>query len=206
MIFLKRYRKFIESVMYQNNIDISESSFVTNDDLLRSIGAEELDMFNVFKLPKADYLNRINLDMLDTNSEFINSLSSIGLKKSSIENSDDYECFIKKSRFMFIYKIESNELENPDYIIFQSWNSILNRWEFPKLLKINVNIRKFYDKISSKTIEVVDGLDKYIYKTSNKNDWDLQNIEKENDIFKTHFNDDDFEKMINDKGLIINIL
>jgi hypothetical protein len=43
------------------------------------------------------------------------------------------------------YNIESNELENPAYLIFQVWHESLNKWDDVKLYKINDNVQKFYD-------------------------------------------------------------
>jgi hypothetical protein len=62
---------------------------------------------------------------------------------------------------MFIF--ESNELENPAYLIFQVWHESLNKWDDVKLYKINDNVQKFYDTLISKTVELVDGDEKYIY-------------------------------------------
>jgi hypothetical protein len=65
------------------------------------------------------FKDKLDLDFLEDNVEFINSLSSIALK-STVSNSDDYETFLNKPcRFMFIFNIESNELENPAYLIFR---------------------------------------------------------------------------------------
>ena len=121
------------------------------------------------------------------NIEFINSLSSIGLKKSQVQNTDEMETFVNKpTRFMFIYNIESNELENPNFLLIQGWNDTLKRWDDSKLYKVNDNVQKFYDKLSSKVIEIDDNGEKYIYKTTNKNEWSLQNLEKENDTYKKY--------------------
>jgi hypothetical protein len=58
---------------------------------------------------------------------------------------------------MLIYDINSNELENPEFILFQVYNSTLQKWEETKLFKIKDDIKKFFDKLTSRTIEVVDG-------------------------------------------------
>jgi len=210
MKFIKGFRKYIESIKIEFgviDIDMNESLGLLYDNILKSIGAEESDIFDTFHLPKVDFADKMNLDLLSNNTEFINSLSSIGLKKSGVTNTDDFETFFKKPcRFMLIYRVEANELENPNYIIFQNWNESLNKWEDCKLYKVNGDIKNFYDKISSKVIEVEDGSDKYIYQTSNGNEWILQNIDKSNDIFKKYFRRDEFEKVINDRKVKINII
>jgi len=210
MKFLKGFKKYQESIKIEFGIieiDINESLGLLYDNILKSIGAEESDIFDTFHLPKDDFADKMNLDLLTTNTEFVNSLSSIGLKKSGITNSEDFETFFKKPcRFMFIYRIEANELENPNYIIFQPWSETLNKWEDCKLYKVNGDIKNFYDKLSSKVIEVEDGGDKYIYQTSNGNEWTLQNVDKSNDIFKKYFRTDEFETLLKDRKLSINII
>ena len=103
---------------------------------------------------------------------------------------------------MFIYGQEQNELENPLYIIFQTWNETLKKWEDVKLYKVNNNVKNFYDKLSSKTIEVVDGDQNYIYNTSNGNEWILQNSDKENDTYKRVFRKEELQKLLDDKNIL----
>jgi hypothetical protein len=99
---------------------------------------------------------------------------------------------------MFIYGQEQNELENPIYIIFQVWNESLKRWEDVKLYKVGGDVKKFYDKLSSKTIELIDTVsgENYIYNTSNSNEWILQNSEKENDTYKKVFRKEELEEFL----------
>lgn len=210
MKYLKPYQNYLESLKIDLaiiNIDINESLGVYYENILKSIGAEEMDMFDTFKLPKDDFADKLNLDLLTNNPEFINSLSSIGLKKSNLFNTEDFETFVNKpSRFLLIYRVEANELENPNYILFQSFNSTLDKWEDSKLFKITGDIKTFYDKLSSRVIEIEDGDNKYIYNTSNGNEWSLQNADKSNDTFKDYFRKDDFEKFINDNKFKINVI
>jgi hypothetical protein len=210
MKWIKNYKTYLESLKFDLsivNIDINESLSVWYDALLDSVGAEEIDMFDTFKLPKDDYIDKLDLEYLSDNIEFINSLSSIGLKKSNIQNSEEFETFVNKPcRFMFIYNIESNELENPNYLLLQSWNDTLQKWDNSKLYKVNDNVNKFYDKLSSKVIEVEDNGEKYIFSSSNGNEWVLQNVEKENDKFKKYFRKDEFEEFISSNKFKIRII
>ena len=182
MKWLKTYKQHNESIVIDLNyqsIDLMESLNIWHDVLLNSISAEEEDIYDKFSLPKEMYNGKLDLDFLTNNIEFINSLSSIGLKKSTVQNTDDNQTFINKPcKFMFIYKSESNELENPVYILFQVWNDSLNKWDEVNLYKVNDDVKKFYDKLSSKTIEITDGDENYIYKTSNGSDWELQNLKR----------------------------
>ena len=211
MRYIQSYKSFKESVFLDlriNNLyDVFESLNIWHDALLSAIDAKEVDFFDTLKLPKDVYTNKLDLDFLADNIEFINSLSSIALKKSELKNSDDFQTFLNKPcKFMFIYDISSNELENPDYLIFQTWIESLSKWEDAKLYKVNDDVKKFYDKLTSRVIEITDGDENYIYQTSNGNEWVLQNTEKENDVYKKTFRKQELQDLLRDKNVQINIV
>jgi hypothetical protein len=215
MRHLKNFTSFFESYLIAveypeisiSNLDLNESLNLFYENILKSIGAEESDLFKSFNLPEEEYKGKLSLDILSDNVEFINSLSSIGLKKSFLQSTDDLETFVNRPcRFLMIYRIEANELENPDYILFQSWNDTLSKWEDTKLYKISGDIKSFYDKLSSKVIEIEDNGDNFIYSTTNGNEWILQNPDKESEIYQKYFRKDDFEKLLNDRKVKINII
>jgi len=207
MKYVFKYKRFIESLqidLTDQLIDIMESLNIWHNAILSSISAEDVDIFKTFSLPKEE---KIDIDFLNDSIEFLNSLASIGLKKSQVQNTDDYETFVDKPcKFMFIYDINSNELENPEYILFQSWNESLKKWSDTKLYKVKDDIKKFFDKLTSRTIEIVDGSDNYIYSTSNGNDWELQNLQKETDTYKRFFRKEELQELL-DKGKVkLNII
>ena len=210
MKWLKSFKKHKESLVIDlqfQSIDLMESLNIWHDVLLNAINAEELDIFDTLKLPEDFFKGSLDLDYLSDNVEFINSLSSLALKKSQLEDTETYQTFLNKPcKFMFIYGQEQNELENPIYIIFQTWNESLKRWEDVKLYKVNSDVKKFYDKLSSKTIEIVDGDQNYIYSTSNGGEWELQNSTKESDIYKKVFRKEELQKMLDDRNIKINII
>ena len=211
MKYLKRYNSYKESIvvdlMFQNMVELLESLTIWHDALLSSISAEEVDIFNTFQLPLDEYKDKLDLDFLEDHVEFINSLSSIALKKSELQHSDDYSTFINKPcKFMFIYGINRNELENPEYLLFQSWQETLEKWDDVKLFKVNDDVKKFYDKLSSRTIELIDGDENYIYVVSNANEWILQNVEKENDIYKRVFRKEELQDFLSERNIKVNIL
>jgi hypothetical protein len=208
---IKTYNQFKESLLidlnFQDVRDLLESLTIWHDALLSAIGAEELNIFDTLKLPTDDFSSKLDLDLLHDNVEFINSLSSIALKKSQLENSDDYQTFLNKPcKFMFLFDINSNELENPVYILMQVYNDTVKKWDEVKIYKINDDIRRFYDKLTSRTIEIVDGDQNYIYGTSNGNEWVLQNIDNENDIYKRSFRKEELENLVKDKKITINVI
>jgi hypothetical protein len=211
MKYLKKYSIYKESIvidlMFQNMVELLESLTIWHDALLSAIGAEEVDMFETFHLPLEEYQDKLDLDFLQDHVEFINSLSSIALKKSEVQYSENYATFLNKPcKFMFIYGINRNELENPDYLLFQSWQESLEKWDDVKLYKINDDVKKFYDKLSSRTIELIDGDENYIYTTANGNEWILQNIEKENDIYKRTFRKEELQDFLSDRNIKVNIV
>jgi hypothetical protein len=106
---------------------------------------------------------------------------------------------------MFLYGIEKNELENPEYILLQTWDNKLEKWNFVKLYKIGDDINKFYNKLSSKTIEISDGDTKYIYTTSDVSDWQLQSGQS-NDTYKKVLRKEELEEILNDKKAKVNII
>jgi hypothetical protein len=208
---IKNYKEFKESLVidltFQRVEDLLESLTIWHDALLSSIGAEETNIFDTLKLPQDDFTNNLDLDFLSDSIEFINSLSSLALKKSELKNSDDYQTFLNKPcKFMFIYDINSNELENPVYLLMQIWNDTIDKWQDVKIYKVNDDVKKFYDKLTSRTIEIVDGDQNYIYTTSNGNEWVLQNSDKENDIYKKTFRKEELEDLIRDKKIKINVI
>ena len=209
MKFLKKYSNFLESLQidltYQV-VDLMESLNIWHDVLLSSIGAEQVDIFQTLSLPE-EFREKLDIDFLNDNIEFLNSLASIGLKKSAIQNTDDFQTFVNKPcKFMLIYDINSNELENPEYMLFQVYNATLQKWDETKLYKITDDIKKFFDKLTSRTIEIVEGEQNFIYVTTNGNDWELQNRNKENDTYKKSLRKEELQKIIDDRKVKLNII
>ena len=210
MKHLKPYKKFKESLIIDlqfQDIDLKESLDIWHDTLLSSISAEEVDLFDTLFLPKEEFINNLDIEFLEDIVEFVNALTSLRLKKSEVQNTDTIESFVNKPcKFMFIYGIESNELENPIYILFQVWNETQRKWSDVKLYKVNENVKKFYDKLSSKEIEVIDGDEKYIYVTSNGNDWLLKDEDKETDTYKKSLRKEELEKLLSERNVKISIV
>lgn len=199
MKWIKSYNSYKESIKidleYSN---IKESLNVWYSSLLSAIDAEEQDIYSTLHLPIDDFKDNLDIDFLSDSIEFINSLTSIGLKKSSVENTETYETFLNKPcKFMLLFNFDSNELENPEYILFQNWNETTESWSETRLYKVNEDIKRFYDKLTSKTVEIIDGDNSYIYSSDNAgNEWVLQNIDKQNDTYKKVIRDKDFDDFL----------
>jgi hypothetical protein len=207
MKYLKNYLNFKESIQIDTSmydLNIQESLSIWQDSLLNSINAEKLDFYDELKLERT---LKLDLDYLANNNEFINSLSSLGLKRTDVQNTDDYETLLNKScKFMPIYRIEANELENPVYIAIQFWTDSLSRWEDANLYRVKEDMKKFYDKLTSKTIEITEGDNKFIYRTSNGgNDWVMQSGDETED-FKKSLRKEELQQLVSDKNIKINII
>ena len=193
---IKNWIKFTESIRfedsYQNLSDILESLSVLEDNLLQSIQAKEEDIFTMFNYLKDG--GDVGIDDMVNNPKFNETLSKLGLRKSDIQQTKDYETFLRGNlKFVPIFKIEANDLMNPIYLLIES-----SKWSGVKLYRVNDNIKKFYDKLSSKTIEFIRGSDSYIYTTSNSgNNWDLQNIDNIDQDFRNHLTNDDIQNLLN---------
>ena len=192
-MWIKKFIKFKNS--------INESLFIFYDSLLKAINAKEVEINRAL-----DIDSNTDLVALDNDSNFIKLLAKNNMKKSSMELSSDYETFLNSPcRFMFISNINASDLDNPIYLLLQPFDSTLNKWEETNCYKIQDNIKKFYDQLSSKIIEITDGADKFIYQTSNKNSWDLTSV-KETDDFKRTLSKEDLENVIKNRKAQVKVV
>ena len=177
MHFLKTFTSFNESM------DLEIESILLNMD------SETIDPKTIFNYK----LTNKSLEKISDDIDFINALTSKGLKKTDIKSSDDYETFIKTPfKYLFISDINSTELDNPLYIIIQKWDKHLLLWTKPLIYTIKSDINNLYDRMTLRMIELTDKTgEKWIYSTSNGNEWVLQNKEP-NKTFLKVFRDSDF--------------
>ena len=197
----------MDLAMDYNFSDVLESLSIFQDNLLTSINAESVDFAKEFnynlKNPNMD------LDLLAENSKFVTALQNKGLKTSTVENTDDFETFVSRSmKFMPIRQEDANELMNPKYIIIQNRDESKNAWGELRPFKVHDEIKKFYDTLSSKTIEMKYKGKNYIYSTSNSgNEWDLQNVKDADNIFKKYLRKEDLKKLVEEiKDIKITIM
>ena len=213
MNFIKNYNLFIfenyvEMIEVFNEADILESIVTNSDELLKTIDAEKItDMFITFGLNQEDFQHNITIEDFFNNKEFERNLNKMNLKKSDdVTSSDENETYLPNSvdlKFFTVHEINSSVLEKPDYIFIQIDNNPINCY------KVNSSMKKFYDKLTNKTIEIKKGDDNYIYVTSNGgSEWNLQKSEKnqETDTFKEIMTKDDIKNVLLDKKVSITIL
>ena len=213
MKYIKDYRSYKESIEIdltdQNLSDLLESLTIWEDSLLSSIKAEEQDIVEVFKYVR-DTKGKLDIEELADDTKFVESLSNIGLRKSNVQNTDDFETFLDKTlKFMPIFRVDDNDLMNPIFLLLQSWNESLKEWNDVKLYRVNDDIKKFYDKLSSKTIEIIDKSTNknYIYVTANSgNDWELKNLKDEDETFKKFLRHEELKDLASEKDIVVSIV
>lgn len=180
-MIIKNYKNFLKENLNDTN----------SKDLLKSINAEHVLMGDVLDFNSEKFTD---IETLSKDAEFLKKLDGKDFKKNNLENTKYCETFLKEPKdikFFLIFKKSESELDpTPEYIVIQNGNNPIN------IYKINDNIRKFYDELSSKTIEIKKGDKNYIYKTSNAgNDWTLQNIENKDNSFKDIMSNDELKKL-----------
>lgn len=205
---LKSYSQFFDSlqITVAGAVGLRESLGVMYDAIMSSIGAEEVDLMDTLKLP-GEYSDKLSLDFLSDDTVFVNSLASLGLKKSSLQKSEDFETYLSRPcRFMMVYEVASNELENPVFIMIQSWNESASRWETLRLFRLNGDVKKFYDKLSSKVIQIEKDGKKYVYSSTNRNEWVLQSAGRADKKFKKYLRTEELEELLREEGVRLQIV
>lgn len=179
--YIKKYNTYFNTI--ENIID---SLNLIEKEVLFSIKAEEVE-FKLFGFN----IHPINIDILYNDNKFETALLDSNYRKSDLFDTIDYETFLETPfKFFFLYDINKNDLENPNYIIIESNNNV-------KIYSINDNIKNFYDKLTSKTIVIIDDNIKYVYQTSTNNEWSLKS-NNVNAVWLKIYRKEDFFKKLKD--------
>jgi len=212
---IKNYNQYlfesIEMVEVFNDADILESIVTDSEALLKSIEAEEIDLFTTFGMSRDDVILS-DIEKLYENEIFNKKLEEGGYKKNEMESTEETETFIEETvqiKFFSIYKKKQSELEQPKYIVYQSKNKKDNSWDTIKAYSVNGDMQKFYSKLTDKTVEIKKGDKTYIYTTSNSgNDWQLQKNQDNQDTktFKDMMNNDEIKAILVDDDVSITII
>lgn len=186
---------------------ISNKSFkIWHDMLLKSIKATEKNVFFELKLNKKYFIDKMDIDLLIKDEKFIKNLKKMNLNPSQIYYTDDYNTFVNKPcKFLLLYNINDIELDNPKYILFQSWNNILMKWSELKLYEINDDINKFFNILISKTMKLKYKNKEFIYKTNNTSEWKLIKGET-NNYFKKYMRTDDIIQLLDKLKIIVEFI
>jgi len=192
-----------------NDADILESIVTDSDALLNSIKAKEVDLFQAFEFSPDDIESNFSIEELYDNKPFNDSINNKEYKKIELESTEETETFIEDTivvKFFSVYEKNASELEQPEYIIYQSKKKSDSEWEPVKCYKVNDDMKHFYDKLTNKSVEIKKGDKTYLYSTSNSgNDWQLQAQEEEGN-FKEFMSNDDIKAILLDDDVSITIL
>lgn len=204
------YNQFLFENITFLEFDILESLVTSTENLLQSIEAKEVNLFDTFKLNRDEFDVDFDIEHLFNNKGFNAYLDKNGLKKSDIESTDDSETFLEKTydvKFFSIHKLNQSELEKPQYIILQSKPKEQKKWNPVRCYEVNGDMRKFYDEMTSKTIEITKNDKNWVYSTSNSGtEWVLKNIEDGDDTFKETLTTQDIRDILKDKSIKLNII
>jgi hypothetical protein len=220
---MKKYSSFlfenllkdIENIELTNislELDILESIVTDSDELLNTIKAKEVDLFQTFELNPDQLKSNFTLQELYDNQNFNKSIGKKGYKKNELESTEETETFMDDTivvKFFSIYKKDASELDQPEFILYQSKKRKSKEWGQVKCYKVNDNMKNFYDKLTNKSVEIKKGDKTYVYVTSNSgNDWQLQKSVKNQDTdkFKEYMSNNDIKAVLMDDDVSITIL
>jgi len=176
--------------------------------LLKSVDAEQVDFYYKLGISKDKFMDK-SIEEIYNDSEFNNALYNKKLKKSELTSTLETENFLKKQydiRYFLLIDRDIPKIDTPKYIVFQYSKKELG-WSDVFMYKVNGNIRNFFEKMTSRTIEVEDGDKKYVYQTSNSgNNWTLQNIDNQTDEFKDTLENDELRDILKQKNLELNVI
>jgi hypothetical protein len=175
---------------------IKEAITTDVDGLLNSINDEKTDFF-ALKLSNDDYINE-TIDEVYDDPNFNKQMFKNNLKKGDIESTMDIENFLKKNidmKFFFLYSRNETVLNNPDFLLLQYYKN--DKWYPIEVYKIKGKVEDFYNKLTAKTIKLIDDNVVYIYQTSNSgNNWILKDEDKKNEKFKENLETEEIKTLI----------
>jgi len=176
--------------------------------LLQSVDAEQVEFYYTLGINKDKFIEK-DIEFIYNDSDFNKALYSKKLKKSELASTLDMENFLKKQyniKYFLLIDRDIPKIDTPKYIILQYSKKNLG-WSDVYMYKVNGNIRNFFEKMTSRTIEIDDDGVKYVYQTSNSgNNWILQNIEDKTDEFKETLEKDELRDILKQKNLELNII
>ena len=175
---------------------IKEAITTDVDGLLNSINDKKVD-FYALHLSNDNYLNK-TIDTLYGDNDFNQQLFKENLKKGELESTLDIENFLRKDidmKFFFLYSRNETVLDNPDFLILQYYKD--DKWYPIEIYAIKGKVENFYEKLTAKTIKLVEDNITYIYQTSNSgNNWLLKDKEKKTEKFKENLETEDIKELI----------
>lgn len=187
MKYLKEFKQYIK-----------ESITTDVDTLIESIKEIKVDFYKI-GLSNDNYIDK-TIEFLYDDADFNNKMFKENLKKGELESTMNIENFLRKDidmKFFFLYDRNNTILDDPEYLILQYYKN--EKWNPIEIYQIKGKIENFYEKLTAKTIKLIDDNITYIYQTSNSgNNWLLKDKDKKTDKFKENLETDDIKKLIKD--------
>jgi len=195
MIHIKNYLNFLN----EGNIP---SLTVSIEELLELL-AETIDVFEMFKIDEDQVKITDDIEKLYENNRFNEKLKKNDLKKGKLEDTTYDETLLNADtslKFFFIYKKSEMQLEEPKFIILQYNKNNVKSQILSYTNKDSIN--SFYEKLTDAVVELSNGKETYLYKTTNGgNNWEMKNVQMENDEMKSELDKDQLQALINKKNL-----
>ena len=177
---------------------------VSVEELLKPF-EEDLDIYRTFEMESTVISVNDNINKLYNNAIFNKSLSKKKLKKGKLQDTKDNETLLDDNfvlRFFFVYDKDAIELEEPKYVLIQSYNKEKDTSSKIMLFKNHNNISDFYQKLTDASIEIERGKKSLVYNTSNSgNNWELKNTKLSKGKFKPSVDHDEMKKIIKGKKI-----
>lgn len=195
MIHIKNYSTFItEGKLPSLTINITE---------LLGLLEESIDIFSLFKIDEEQVIITDEIEKLYENNKFNEKLKKNDLKKGKLEDTSYDETLLGDDtilKFFFIYEKSEMQLEEPKYIILQYTQNNKKSEILGYTNKDSINT--FYEKLTDAIVELSNGKETYLYKTTNGgNNWEMKNVQMENDDMKYELDKDQLQSLITKKNL-----
>lgn len=176
--------------------------------LLQSVDAKQVEFYYKLGLNKDKFVDK-DINFIYNDSDFNKALYNKKLKKSELTSTSEMENFLKKQydiKYFLLIDRDIPKIDTPKYIVLQYSKKNMG-WSDVYMYKVNGNIRNFFEKMTSRTVEIDDNDTKYVYQTSNSgNNWILQNIDDKTDTFKETLENDELRDILSKKNLELNII
>lgn len=183
--------------LYENNNLLS--------DLIKKLKGKKVDFPYIINMNKDLWLE-LNIDQLYNNNKFNDLINKHDLKKDILQNIEYNETFFNDVVDLKFFTIYKNNPLNPKYIVLQMKKDNNINWSDMLVYEIE-NINDFVYALTSKTIEIINGSEKYIYETTDGgNDWILKNSNIANDKFKKNLSNKEIGELISNDDVKVEIV
>jgi len=201
----KRIVENIDGYELPFRVDLRESISTSPDEVLNVIDAKELDLCDELVLNPEEIDLRTELEQFVQNQQFLESIEKLDLKIGDVEKTSDFQTFLSVPMcYVCLYPSGSSDLQDPIMLLVQVWDASTKTWSNMRLFDVEDDFNKFYDELSSKTVEITRDGQTCIYKTTNSgNNWTLA-VPKEG--FPSSMDHEEMWKLMDAKDIKVKVL